>query len=151
MIEATISREEKQSGVESGMSNETTHGQVNTPEPHGEPGPAVIRHAIAYRKIFFILVALTVVTVGASFIHVKSELFNVLVALGIATVKAYFVARFFMHLKFEGKLIYSILFVPLTLAVVLALALIPDIGMGRHIAMNDVVGMFEGLVGGSGR
>jgi cytochrome c oxidase subunit IV len=54
----------------------------------------------------------------------------VLVALTIASIKAAFVALFFMHLKFEGKLIYLILLVPVFLSVVLVISLIPDIVHG---------------------
>jgi hypothetical protein len=36
---------------------------------------------------------------------------------------------FFMHLKFEGKLIYLIFIVPLTLCVLVIVALIPDVLM----------------------
>ncbi len=50
-----------------------------------------------------------------------------LVALLIATIKASCVAFFFMHLKFEGKLIYLIFIVPLLLCVLLTVALIPDV------------------------
>jgi caa(3)-type oxidase subunit IV len=61
-----------------------------------------------------------------------NEMVNVLLALLVAFVKATFVARFFMHLKFEGKLIYCILFIPLVLTVILIFALIPDVGRGLH-------------------
>jgi cytochrome c oxidase subunit IV len=37
------------------------------------------------------------------------------------------VALFFMHLKFEGKLIFLILLVPVLLCIILVIALIPDI------------------------
>ena len=59
--------------------------------------------------------------------HLESEIVKVLLALAIASVKAAFVCLFFMHLKFEGKLIYLILIVPLILTVLLICALIPDI------------------------
>ena len=98
-----------------------------------------------------ILVALTAVTVLASFWRAPNELVNVGIAITIATIKAAFVVRFFMHLKFEGKLIYTIFFAPLTLAIVLTIALIPDIALGRHTAFNDMVGMFEALVGNNGK
>ena len=38
---------------------------------------------------------------------------------------------FFMHLKFEGKLIYMIFVVPLGLCVLLIVALLPDIVMTK--------------------
>jgi cytochrome c oxidase subunit IV len=68
---------------------------------------------------------------------------NVLIALTIASVKATFVARFFMHVKFEGKLIRLILLCPLVLCVILMMALIPDIARGRHVVLNDMIHWFE--------
>jgi len=87
-------------------------------------------HKVNYLAIFVLLIVLTVVTVVVAFVHIESELTKVLVALSIASVKAAFVALFFMHLKFEGKLIYLILLVPVFLSVVLVVALIPDIVHG---------------------
>jgi caa(3)-type oxidase subunit IV len=118
--------------------------------PHGVSVPAP-HHAINYLRIFQILVGLTLLTVTVAFLPIHNEMINVVVALVIASTKAAFVARYFMHLKFEGKLIYTILFVPLGLAVILAIALIPDIALGRGTDFNDMVGWFEklhhGLVG----
>lgn len=103
------------------------------PHGHGEPTP---HHAVNYYAIFVLLVILTVVTVGAYFalmaMGMHNELLRVVVALSIAAVKASFVAMFFMHLKFEGKLIYLIAIVPLILTVLLVMALIPDIVHSRH-------------------
>jgi cytochrome c oxidase subunit 4 len=62
-----------------------------------------------------------------AFVHIRSEVIKVLVALTIAAIKASFVALYFMHLKFEGKLIYLILLIPVFLCIVLVIALIPDI------------------------
>ena len=115
------------------------------------PGPNLQYHAVNYVRIFYILVALTILTVLASLIPTHNELIKVVVAGAIATAKAFFVVRFFMHLKFEGKLIYTIFFAPLMLAIFLTIALIPDIALGRHTAFNDMVGFFEALVGGNGQ
>ena len=97
-------------------------------EAHGH-AQAAPHHAVNYYRIFAYLVALTMITVAVAFIHMESEWMKVLVALTIASIKACFVALFFMHLKFEGKLIRFILYVPLILTVILICALIPDIVM----------------------
>ena len=132
-------------------SPDTTH-RIDPPHvPHGVAGPNLLHHPVNYARIFYILVVLTALTVLASYVHTPNELIKVIVAGAIATAKAFFVVRFFMHLKFEGKLIYTILFAPLTLAIFLTIALIPDIGLGRHTAFNDMVGFFEGLVGNNGQ
>jgi cytochrome c oxidase subunit 4 len=115
-------------------------GEPEEPHGHTEPTP---HHAVNYYAIFITLIVLTVVTVAVAFVHIKSELTKVLIALLIASVKALFVARFFMHLKFEGKLIRLILISPLVLCVILVMALIPDIANGRHVSMNDMMHWFE--------
>jgi cytochrome c oxidase subunit 4 len=79
-------------------------------------------------KIFFALVVLTLITVGIGiYLRFQSEAVNVLLALLIASIKASLVALFFMHLKFEGKLIFMIFTVPLGLCVLLVVALLPDL------------------------
>lgn len=98
-------------------------------EPHGHTVPEP-HHAINYYAIFGLLVVLTVVTVAVAYIHIERELVKVLLALTIASIKAAAVAFYFMHLKFEGKLIYLILLLPVFLCIVLILSLIPDIVHG---------------------
>jgi cytochrome c oxidase subunit 4 len=132
-------------------------GRINEPEEaHGKTEP-VPHHHVNYFAIFGTLVVLTVVTVAVAFVHIESELIKVLVALAIASVKAACVAFFFMHLKFEGKLIYSIFIVPLLLCILLTVALIPDVLMthpGDHSSslktFNDPSSLFSGAVGGDG-
>ena len=104
------------------------HGEPDEPHDVSRPTP---HHTVNYYAIFGLLVALTVVTVAVAFIHMQSEIAKVLVALLIASIKASFVCLFFMHLKFEGKLIYLIMIVPLILTVLLVCALIPDILFGH--------------------
>ncbi|HVO96683.1 MAG TPA: cytochrome C oxidase subunit IV family protein [Bryobacteraceae bacterium] len=54
--------------------------------------------AALYLRTLLILLVLTGITVGASYIHFGSSAANVVVALTIATIKATLVALFFMHL-----------------------------------------------------
>jgi cytochrome c oxidase subunit 4 len=108
------------------------HGRMHEPEePHGVTVP-MPHHHVNYIMIFFTLVVLTVVTVLVALHRFDNELVNVLLALLVASIKATFVAMYFMHLKFEGKLIYCIFIVPLLLTVLLVCALIPDIAHGIH-------------------
>lgn len=105
-----------------------SHG--NEPEePHGVSVPTP-HHHVNYYAIFATLVILTIVTVAATFIPTENELVKILIALLIASIKAFCVAFFFMHLKFEGKLIYLIMIVPLILCILLICALIPDVMHG---------------------
>src|SRR5205814_4825256 len=97
-------------------------------EPHGH-SEATPHHKVNYYAIFGLLVVLTIITVAVARLDIQQEWIKVLLALTIASIKATFVAAFFMHLKFESKLIYFIMIVPLTFTVVLICALIPDIVM----------------------
>jgi len=107
----------------------TTHAASRMPdEPHGHT-EATPHHQVPYVLIFFALLVLTAVTVAIAFIKFPTELINVLLALAVACVKGSLVALFFMHLKFEGKLIYIMVIVPLILCVLIIFALIPDILM----------------------
>ena len=115
------------------MTEAHPHGR-EPEEPHGVTVPTP-HHAVNYYAIFATLVVLTAVTVGAAFLDIRNEGIRVAVALAIAAVKASCVALFFMHLKFEGKLIYVIFIVPLILCVLLTVALIPDVllpALGQH-------------------
>ena len=117
-------------------------------EPHDVSRPHGT-HKVPYAAVFATLVILTIVTVAVALIDIQSELPRVLLALLIASVKAGVVLMYFMHLKFEGKLIYLITIVPVCLCILLVCALIPDIVMtlptmkstSLHV-FNDVVGLF---------
>ena len=109
---------------------DTTHGTNRIGDGHEEPHghtEAMPHHHVPYFLIFGVLVVLTFITVAVAFIEIRSEIAKVLLALTIASIKASAVALFFMHLKFEGKLIYLILIVPLLLCILLVVALIPDV------------------------
>jgi cytochrome c oxidase subunit 4 len=62
-----------------------------------------------YWFVYFALLAGTILTVWASFIHFGSREINIAVALVIACVKAFLVAGYFMHLISEKRMIYSVL------------------------------------------
>src|SRR5882757_10389243 len=96
------------------MTTDTTIDHHVPEEPH-DVARETPQHSVNYMVIFVTLIALTVVTVVVANFRFKTELVNVLLALLIASVKAMFVAVYFMHLKFEGKLIYLILFIPIFL------------------------------------
>ena len=131
-----------------------TTSSARIPEqPHGHSIP-MPHHPVNYLAIFVLLVVLTVLTLIVSFYRFQSEMVNVLLALLVASIKASFVALYFMHLKFEGKLIYVILFIPLALCVILVLAIIPDIYMtdpirnaasGSLHLFNPITAFFNGF------
>ena len=67
-------------------------------------------HVKVYMMVFGALAALTVITVGISYLHVTVGV-AIAIALFIALIKGSLVACYFMHLISEKKLIYSVLIV----------------------------------------
>ena len=123
------------------MSVESSNARVPE-DPHGvtEPLP---HHHVNYLAIFSILVVLTIITVGVALLDIHNETVKVLLALFIASVKGICVAMFFMHLKFEGKLIYLIFIVPLLLCVLIVTALIPDVLMTSPTSSSASMHLFN--------
>jgi cytochrome c oxidase subunit 4 len=66
------------------------------------------RHVRVYITVFVTLMALTIITVAISYLHLPLPL-AVTAALLVATVKGSLVACYFMHLISEKKLIYAVL------------------------------------------
>jgi cytochrome c oxidase subunit 4 len=80
-----------------------------------------------YLAIFWILLSVTILEVGYSFLHVpRSLLIGGLVAL--AGFKALLVALYFMHLKFERKALGIIVGSTLILGAILV-----SVGIGEHV------------------
>jgi cytochrome c oxidase subunit 4 len=112
-------------------------------EPH-DTSHALPHHYVPYLRVFGALVVLTIITVLIGIaLRFENEAVNVLLALLIAATKASLVALFFMHLKFEGKLIYMIFIVPLALCVLLIIALIPDIVMTKSDSDSSSLHLFN--------
>ena len=65
-------------------------------------------HVRTYMMVFGALMALTVITVAISYLHLPIAM-AIVVALVVATVKGSLVALFFMHLISERKLVYYVL------------------------------------------
>lgn len=80
------------------------------------------KHIKVYTGIFLALMALTVITVLVSYLHLPIAL-AILVALAIAAFKGSLVAGFFMHLFQEKPIILWILL--LTVVLVLPLFILP--------------------------
>jgi cytochrome c oxidase subunit 4 len=75
-----------------------------------------------YIIVFVALMALTIITVAVSYLHLD-VVWAITLALFIAAIKGSLVAGFFMHLISEKKLIYATLL--LTLVFFLVLMLLP--------------------------
>jgi cytochrome c oxidase subunit IV len=76
------------------------------------------RHVKVYITVFVALMALTVVTVAVSYVHLPTAM-AITVALFVATIKGGLVACYFMHLISEKKLIYAVLLVTVVMFIVL--------------------------------
>ncbi len=130
------------------MSTTSEANRMGEPEePHGV-SESLPHHSVNYFMIFLLLVVLTIVTVAIARKRFRSEWVNVLLALLVASVKAIFVALYFMHLKFEGKLIYLILIVPVCLCVLLIVALIPDVILTQPDAHSASLHYFNDFMRG---
>lgn len=80
------------------------------------------KHVRGYIAVFVALMALTVITVAVSYLHL-SVVPSIILALIIASIKASLVAAYFMHLISEKKVIYATLI--LTVLFFAALMLLP--------------------------
>ena len=81
---------------------------------------AIKKHVRIYIGVFVALAVLTVITVAVSYLHL-AVLPAILVALAIATVKSSLVASFFMHLRWEKKIIFWLLLIAAAFFIVLLL------------------------------
>lgn len=68
----------------------------------------VDKHVRTYILVFVALMALTLVTVGISYLHLSTGP-AIALALFVACIKGSLVAGYFMHLVSEKKLIYAVL------------------------------------------
>ena len=75
-----------------------------------ETAEEVRKHVKVYIAVFAALAALTIVTVGLSYLHL-SPFWGITFALIVATIKGTLVACYFMHLISERAIIYWILIV----------------------------------------
>ena len=74
--------------------------------------------------IWYWLMALVAISVGASAILPKTE--ALLLIFAVALIKALLVARNYMHLKHEKALIYAIALVPLAFVIIFLIGMFPD-------------------------
>ena len=77
-----------------------------------------------YLIVWYWLVALVLLSVGAAALLPKAQAMVVIFA--VAVVKALLVARHYMHLKHERALIYALALVPLAFIIVFLFGLFPD-------------------------
>jgi caa(3)-type oxidase subunit IV len=107
------------------MSAETQHGDHGS-HAHGD-------HSAHYKKIYWILLALLVVSVVGPFVgdafHMKA--ITLLTAFGIALVKAFLVCKHFMHIHLDKKYITFLLVAALMFMGLFYAGVAPDV-MEHH-------------------
>jgi len=74
----------------------------------GDHAADIDKHVKVYIIVFVALMALTLITVGVSYLHLPPKM-AIALALFVATIKGSLVACYFMHLVSEKKLIYAVL------------------------------------------
>lgn len=84
-----------------------------------------------YIAIFWWLLALTILEVAVIFTPMARMIIAILLV-GMALSKACLVAMYFMHLKFERRILGLIAMAPLLLCVLLVFALLPDLSGTIH-------------------
>ena len=94
------------------MSNDTT-------------APTEVHHEPNYMAIFGLLAALTLAEVGVTFVPMSRMVIGAMLV-AMAMIKAILVAAYFMHLKFETKVLAGIAVVPMILCTFLLFMLLPD-------------------------
>ena len=99
------------------MATTTQHAPTPAAD-HAHSPEEFKKHIKGYWVIFGILLVLTAVTVGVSYLHLSTAA-TVTVALLVATTKGTLVCLYFMHLIDEKKLIYWTLLLVASMAVVL--------------------------------
>jgi cytochrome c oxidase subunit IV len=77
-----------------------------------------------YIVVWGALIILTALTVAVSYVHLG--MMNVVVALLIASVKASLVALFFMHLRYESRLVWGFALTPIFFLVLIIAGTLSD-------------------------
>jgi cytochrome c oxidase subunit 4 len=96
----------------------TDHAAASDHPAMGDHAHDIDRQVKIYVTVFVALMALTIITVAISYVHLPVAM-AVTVALIVATIKGGLVACYFMHLISEKKLIYAVMIVTVFMFVVL--------------------------------
>lgn len=97
----------------------TSHGEAHD-HPH-----------VNYMKIFWILLGMTVAEYFYAMLTQDHFAILVIGLMAMALFKASLVGLYFMHVKMEGKWVYAMIIPACVLAILVVVALIPDIAVGR--------------------
>jgi cytochrome c oxidase subunit IV len=99
----------------------------------GDHSVDIDKHVRVYIVVFVSLMALTLITVAISYLHLPLH-YAVAVALLVACTKGSLVACYFMHLISEKRLIFMVL--ALTVVLFLALMLLPAFTVADRVEVH---------------
>lgn len=115
------------------MKNSEPHApQASGSHGHGEHAG----HHVNYVKIYWILLALLVVSVAGPFLGI--QVVTLITAFGIAVVKAYLVAANFMHLKVEKRYVVYLMVTVVALMLLFYAGVAPDVMQHRGRGWENV-------------
>lgn len=106
-------------------------------DSHAQHATAHEHPHVNYMKIFWTLLFLTVAEYFYAMLTQDHFVLLVLGLMTLALVKASLVGLYFMHVKFEGKWVYATIVPACILAVLVVLALVPDIA--RDKTQDDLI------------
>ena len=106
------------------------HAAVSVSHDHAD----IDRHVRIYITVFVALMALTLITVAVSYLHLPPAM-AITVALFVAAIKGSLVACYFMHLISERRLIYAVLVI--TVIKFVALLFLPVITHSNGFWINE--------------
>ena len=107
-------------------------------------------HSKSYVNVLIALAVLTLLTVGASRIHL-GRVGNIGLGLAIACVKASLVIMFFMHLKYEQRWWAGIVLFPLALVLIIIGSNLPDTGLNGRNRDGDLLSDPEPVIKHTGQ
>ena len=100
----------------------------------GHDAADIDRHVRVYITVFVALMALTLITVAISYLHLSTPT-AIALALVVATIKGALVACYFMHLISEKKLIFAVLVI--TVFMFVALMALPVFTNSNHYGILE--------------
>jgi caa(3)-type oxidase subunit IV len=105
----------------------TEHASHETHAAHGTPGATAthVDHRRDYFRIFWVLLVLTIVEVGVSYMKMDKRVTSAIM-IGLALTKAAFVGLYYMHLKYEKRSLLWLAALPLPTAGFYAVYLMLD-------------------------
>ncbi len=107
-------------------SSDPHHGASATSGHHG---------GLSYYAVFFILLVVTIAEVGVAYLPLPHGV-KILTFIVMALYKAVMVALYFMHLKFENKIMWVIAAAPLIFGVLITIGTYPDSEKGTERFKN---------------